>query len=547
MSNPTPIVLLISPAASFAGLQQQLAGHGWQLSPETPANFAEGQPEPQAASWVRHDGDETLDYSFEPELNLRILRLRGRKAERYREELARSLPVLGLDDVKASLLSNSRGELLYGISAMKELVAVSLLEYLAQLGSYPDASVAAKAQDVLAGFLAPVINAGRQRLAEEKREKPGYSVLFPRLGDARERRQILRWLIHDYQTADEHILEVLRSGLEDEDWEVRATAMLAAARLKAPELGLLIRRIELPRNTRWGLNPAERDILTAFRHATLALLAGEPAPPDDRESPSPRESMRAHIMRAVAGLPLTKHDRVLLLAHALTRPLPPREPLPSSLPTGIREAEGRYYLAGTGVELVWIPPLPHWLGDEFEHPSFENPIRQVTPPQGFFAARQPLTQADAGKLAPSLSLGAAGGKKKGETATPSYVACTLPEAQRLCASISGAIDLQVTLPTADEWEMMARGTDGRLYPWGNGFEKEMPRLVSPWDIQDSVGVIGQWTASTSPDSALPIVCGGGRELRCAVRVAVAADAPGVGVRLTAKPDASCLPMPVPGK
>ncbi len=145
---------------------------------------------------------------------------------------------------------------------------------------------------------------------------------------------------------------------------------------------------------------------------------------------------------------------------------PRREPV--NLSPAARMAERQKYrnfINTVGGEMLLVPSGQFTMGtDRPDAAPNEQPSSRVTL-GAFFMARFPITNAQYEKF------DAAHAKKRAPWANDNHpvIYVSWAEATAYCKWLSQKEGKKYRLPTEAEWEYAARGSDGRLFPWGNEF------------------------------------------------------------------------------
>jgi hypothetical protein len=492
--------LVLRPEYPFALVAPVLETQGWRRVPDPEAPEPAIPGEPELAAWTR-DGAQ-LSYAFNPAIGLRTLTVRGQPDEQLFEQL----PLLDVERVRELIRSGPAENVLLGLAAAREAGAVGLLPEVLPRIADDDELIADWATETAVVLGGRGLAHATEAVARARAERPGRSILYYGLPRP-VRLQVLRWWIALEQRPEPGVVEFVQSALDDADWELRVTALLACGRLRIRELARAAAHVDLPRGVRDGVLPEERQLLLSVRElVALSLRRG-----------LPDEARDGGLGRAVLAGRIDGADEVARLLVALTTPIPDA-PGPERLPEGVVSDGESWSLRGVDVPLIWVPPIPHWLGDRVPPPSRPNPTRRVTPAHGFFVGAEPVT--DPLARACGVETDGAGG-------------VTYAGALSICRELSLRSNADVRPPTADQWEAAARGPDARRYPGGNtaygtGLD------VSPWGGTRFVGAIPQWTRD-APTSGHRVVCGSPGIVPCAFRTESLEGRKDVGLRVSVCP------------
>lgn len=485
--------VLIQSVCSFSAIADQLSECGWHTVDDAtaPAPIIEGEPE--IAKWVDGSGENTAYYQFRPATGFRALQLEGPDAEQLGNELRDEFPVSDLKDAERLMAEQDPASIVLGIQMVELLRGYALSGRVFELTEHADSLVAEQAARVSRLLLADAGGAAFRVLAEWKRANPEKSLVFHAIGDVWSKLQLLRWLIADQSSSRGDIDAVLRTALEDDDWEVRVTAIVCAARLRAISTLREVANSRLPLDNADGVNQDERRMLRSFQLAAIELLKGGHVPPDVSEPPTNKTLMHAHILRCIDGLPVSIVEKTYLYIQSLSAPLPDELPAPIAVPDALQTYGDIFQLSGSDLEFVWVPAIPHWLGEDLPRMQVRNPIRHDSPDNGYFISKNIVSD-----------------RSSGQAELHSY-----DSAREYCAFLSEDFDISLRLPTADQWEMAARGPDGRRFPWGNNARNRIVNRASPWGMEQAVGVVSQWTSTREGNNR--ITCGSPKQWMCAER------------------------------
>lgn len=184
-------------------------------------------------------------------------------------------------------------------------------------------------------------------------------------------------------------------------------------------------------------------------------------------------------------------------------------------------------------ELVTVPAGHFWMGSD---KRIDKDARDNELPQhrlylpGYRIGKYPVTNEEYAAFLAATGHGEPYGWEQNRSKLDRpVVGVTWLDATAYCRWLSEATGQTYRLPSEAEWEKAARGSDGRIYPWGNqppdarrcNFNENVkdttpvgsyPAGVSPYGCYDMAGNVWEWTSSRwGSEFGYPYRGDGGRE------------------------------------
>ncbi len=144
------------------------------------------------------------------------------------------------------------------------------------------------------------------------------------------------------------------------------------------------------------------------------------------------------------------------------------------------------------------------------------PARQPFEPEMVLLTRTPVTNAQYAAFVQATGHGQPehwkGGRPPGDKRRHPVVYVSWHDAVAYCRWLAEVTGKPYRLPSEAEWEKGARGSDGRIYPWGNRWDAQRcnsgeggpgdttpvgayPQGASPYGLLDLAGNVWEWTRS----------------------------------------------------
>jgi serine/threonine protein kinase len=288
-----------------------------------------------------------------------------------------------------------------------------------------------------------------------------------------------------------------------------------------------------------GRVPYEADtpIVVVVKHLT------EPTPRPSEWNPSIPEPVELVILKALAKNPADRFQSAGEMARALTaavemkakpkvereekpavakKPepvhpshhMPPHDTMPEAVPSTVMERlqpfEPEMILIPAGEFLMGSDPTNDKYAEDREQPQYTLYLPD------YYLAKTPVTNTQyaafvqaTGYEQPEHWVGSE--LPRGKEDHP-VVNVSWNDAAAYCGWLSEVTSKSYILPSEAEWEKGARGSDGRIYPWGNQWGAERcnskeggkedttpvgayPKGVSPYGLLDMAGNVWEWTRS----------------------------------------------------